>query len=97
VYRALKYGQTKPGDWVVIPGAGGGLGHLGLRRPCHFNYPISHEDYVSQLFSMQYTHSGCESLLSVRHSSFNPLGPFLTPVLLRYWGRKATIMLRAWI
>jgi len=29
VYRALKYSETNPGDWVVIPGAGGGLGHLG--------------------------------------------------------------------
>lgn len=29
VYRALKYSETNPGDWVVLPGAGGGLGHLG--------------------------------------------------------------------
>jgi alcohol dehydrogenase, propanol-preferring len=29
VYRALKYSKTKIGDWVVLPGAGGGLGHLG--------------------------------------------------------------------
>ncbi|KAG6897029.1 hypothetical protein C0992_004557 [Termitomyces sp. T32_za158] len=29
VYRALKYSQTTAGDWVVLPGAGGGLGHLG--------------------------------------------------------------------
>ena len=29
VYRALKYSQTNPGDWIVLPGAGGGLGHLG--------------------------------------------------------------------
>jgi propanol-preferring alcohol dehydrogenase len=31
VYRALKYSQTSPGDWVVIPGAGGGLGHLAVQ------------------------------------------------------------------
>ncbi|KAF8888642.1 mannitol-1-phosphate dehydrogenase MPDH1 [Infundibulicybe gibba] len=31
VYRALKYGQTSPGDWVVLPGAGGGLGHLAIQ------------------------------------------------------------------
>lgn len=31
MYRALKYSQTNPGDWVVLPGAGGGLGHLGER------------------------------------------------------------------
>ncbi|PPQ81926.1 hypothetical protein CVT25_013774 [Psilocybe cyanescens] len=31
VYRALKYSETSPGDWVVLPGAGGGLGHLAVQ------------------------------------------------------------------
>nr|BAM20943.1 mannitol-1-phosphate dehydrogenase [Pholiota nameko] len=31
VYRALKYSETTPGDWIVIPGAGGGLGHLAIQ------------------------------------------------------------------
>jgi propanol-preferring alcohol dehydrogenase len=31
VYRALKYSRTKPGDWIVLPGAGGGLGHLAVQ------------------------------------------------------------------
>ena len=31
VYRALKYSETNPGDWVVLPGAGGGLGHMALQ------------------------------------------------------------------
>lgn len=31
VYRALKYSETHPGDWVVLPGAGGGLGHLAVQ------------------------------------------------------------------
>ncbi|KAI0052104.1 GroES-like protein [Auriscalpium vulgare] len=31
VYRALKYSQTTIGDWVVLPGAGGGLGHLAVQ------------------------------------------------------------------
>ncbi|TFK38178.1 mannitol-1-phosphate dehydrogenase [Crucibulum laeve] len=31
VYRALKYSETNPGDWVVLPGAGGGLGHLAVQ------------------------------------------------------------------
>lgn len=32
VYKGLKISNTKVGDWVVIPGAGGGLGHLGTFR-----------------------------------------------------------------
>ncbi|EJD02297.1 mannitol-1-phosphate dehydrogenase [Fomitiporia mediterranea MF3/22] len=31
VYKALKNSNTKVGDYVVIPGAGGGLGHLAVQ------------------------------------------------------------------
>ncbi|KAF8190611.1 hypothetical protein K438DRAFT_1970911 [Mycena galopus ATCC 62051] len=31
IYKALKETNAKVGDWVVIPGAGGGLGHLGIQ------------------------------------------------------------------
>ncbi|KAG8216667.1 alcohol dehydrogenase [Butyriboletus roseoflavus] len=31
VYRALKYSETRIGNWVVVPGAGGGLGHLAVQ------------------------------------------------------------------
>ncbi|KAJ7574026.1 chaperonin 10-like protein [Mycena floridula] len=31
VYRAIKYSLTNSGDWIVIPGAGGGLGHLAIQ------------------------------------------------------------------
>ncbi|KAF4564657.1 alcohol dehydrogenase [Pleurotus pulmonarius] len=31
VYRAIKYSQTEAGDWIVLPGAGGGLGHLAVQ------------------------------------------------------------------
>ncbi|KAJ7651116.1 hypothetical protein FB45DRAFT_1050917 [Roridomyces roridus] len=31
VYRAIKYSKTTPGDWIVLPGAGGGLGHMAVQ------------------------------------------------------------------
>ena len=31
MYSALKKSQAQPGEWVVIPGSGGGLGHLALQ------------------------------------------------------------------
>ncbi|KAJ9615414.1 hypothetical protein H2200_001489 [Cladophialophora chaetospira] len=31
MYRALKVSKAKTGDWVVINGAGGGLGHIGVK------------------------------------------------------------------
>lgn len=30
-YRAIKHSNTHSGDWIVIPGAGGGLGHLAVQ------------------------------------------------------------------
>ncbi|KAI0642618.1 GroES-like protein [Trametes meyenii] len=31
VYRAIKYSKATIGDWIVLPGAGGGLGHLAVQ------------------------------------------------------------------
>ncbi|KAI0764618.1 GroES-like protein [Trametes elegans] len=31
VYRAIKASKTHIGDWIVLPGAGGGLGHLAVQ------------------------------------------------------------------
>ncbi|PSR77780.1 hypothetical protein PHLCEN_2v7703 [Hermanssonia centrifuga] len=31
VYRAIKYSHCSIGDWIVLPGAGGGLGHLAVQ------------------------------------------------------------------
>ena len=31
VYRAIKYSNTNIGDWIVLPGAGGGLSHLAVQ------------------------------------------------------------------
>lgn len=31
VYKALKVSEALPGQWVAIPGAGGGLGHLAVQ------------------------------------------------------------------
>jgi alcohol dehydrogenase, propanol-preferring len=30
-YRAIKYSGAQQGDWIVLPGAGGGLGHLAVQ------------------------------------------------------------------
>ncbi|KAI0696821.1 GroES-like protein [Cytidiella melzeri] len=31
VYRAIKYSHTNIGEWIILPGAGGGLGHLAIQ------------------------------------------------------------------
>jgi propanol-preferring alcohol dehydrogenase len=31
VYKAIKEADIHPGEWIAIPGAGGGLGHLAIQ------------------------------------------------------------------
>lgn len=33
MYSAIAKARLQPGDWLVIPGAGGGLGHLSVNTP----------------------------------------------------------------
>ncbi|KAG6828822.1 hypothetical protein H0H92_006647 [Tricholoma furcatifolium] len=40
VYRALKYSQITAGDWVVLPGAGGGLGHLAIQYAKNMGFRV---------------------------------------------------------
>lgn len=40
MYGALERAQLRPRDWVVIPGAGGGLGHLGVQLAAHLGYRV---------------------------------------------------------
>lgn len=35
MYSAILKSQTSHGDWLILPGAGGGLGHLGLQIAAH--------------------------------------------------------------
>jgi D-arabinose 1-dehydrogenase-like Zn-dependent alcohol dehydrogenase len=28
MYSSIMKTKTRPGDWIVLPGAGGGLGHM---------------------------------------------------------------------
>ncbi|OAP63486.1 hypothetical protein AYL99_02713 [Fonsecaea erecta] len=40
MYSALAKARLRPGDWVVIPGAGGGLGHLGVQIAAKRGYKV---------------------------------------------------------
>ncbi|SJX62095.1 probable ADH1-alcohol dehydrogenase I [Sporisorium reilianum f. sp. reilianum] len=40
VYKALKEAQLVPGQWVAIPGAGGGLGHLAVQYAVAAGYRV---------------------------------------------------------
>ena len=40
MYGALERAELHSGDFVVIPGAGGGLGHLGVQLAVHMGYRV---------------------------------------------------------
>ena len=40
VYKALKESNLVPGQWVAIPGAGGGLGHLAVQYAVAAGYRV---------------------------------------------------------
>lgn len=39
-YVACKRSNVRPGQWVVIPGAGGGLGHFGIQYAKHMGMRV---------------------------------------------------------
>lgn len=39
-YKALLLANVRPGEWVVIPGAGGGLGHLAVQYALALNLRV---------------------------------------------------------
>ncbi|KAI6024234.1 mannitol-1-phosphate dehydrogenase MPDH1 [Pisolithus marmoratus] len=40
VYKGLKAIDHQPGDWIAIPGAGGGLGHLAVQYARHMGFRV---------------------------------------------------------
>jgi propanol-preferring alcohol dehydrogenase len=40
VLKALKESGAKAGDWIAIPGAGGGLGHLAVQYACYMGLNV---------------------------------------------------------
>ena len=71
VYRAIKYSQTNPGDWIVLPGAGGGLGHLG--KPTSFNHSTRCLTWAAKLFNTPKSAVFVSSPLVLSRISFQAL------------------------
>lgn len=40
MYSSISKAKLKPGDWLVLPGAGGGLGHLGVQIAAQKGYKV---------------------------------------------------------
>ncbi|KAL4065488.1 chaperonin 10-like protein [Scleroderma yunnanense] len=40
VYKALRQINAHPGDWIAIPGAGGGLGHLAVQYAANMRFRV---------------------------------------------------------
>jgi len=40
IYSAIAKTRARPGDWIVLPGAGGGLGHIGVQIAAKKGYKV---------------------------------------------------------
>ncbi|KAG4443639.1 hypothetical protein IFR05_000916 [Cadophora sp. M221] len=64
VYAALLKANAKPGDWVAVSGAGGGLGHIGLQIGAHgMKYRMIGIDHPSK--SSLVTECGAEAFIDM--------------------------------
>lgn len=62
MYGALERAELRPGDFVVIPGAGGGLGHLGVQLAANMGYRVIAIDSGEQKRTLALK-SGAESFI----------------------------------
>lgn len=51
VYKAIKESGVKAGEWLVIPGAGGGLGHLAVQYASNMGIRVIGKSLVLALRS----------------------------------------------
>jgi len=71
VYKALKEaqqgGDLRPGDWVAIPGCGGGLGHLAVQYAAAMGYRVVGIDTGSEKKALA-TKLGAEAFVDFKTS-----------------------------
>ena len=68
MYGALVKADLKAGDFVVIPGAGGGLGHLGVQIAASMGYQVIAIDSGANKEAVG-TRSGAQAFLDFRKST----------------------------
>ncbi|GAC93395.1 alcohol dehydrogenase [Pseudozyma hubeiensis SY62] len=68
IYRALKEASLQPGNWVVIPGSGGGLGHLGVQYARNAGLRVIGIDTGSEKQTMS-QQLGCEVFIDFKTTS----------------------------
>ncbi|KAJ1026697.1 hypothetical protein NDA16_002295 [Ustilago loliicola] len=68
IYRALKEAHLQPGNWVVIPGSGGGLGHLGVQYAKNAGLRVIGIDTGSDKEKMS-LELGCEVFVDFKSTS----------------------------
>lgn len=67
IYRALKEAHLEAGNWVVIPGSGGGLGHLGVQYALNAGLRVIGIDTGSDKQHMSLS-LGCEVFVDFKTS-----------------------------
>ncbi|EPQ28597.1 uncharacterized protein PFL1_03900 [Pseudozyma flocculosa PF-1] len=68
IYRAIKEANLRAGQWIVIPGSGGGLGHLGVQYARYAGYRVIGIDTGEEKRKLSLD-LGCEAFVDFKTSS----------------------------
>jgi len=83
VYKALKEaqqgGDLRPGDWVAIPGCGGGLGHLAVQYASNMGFRVLGIDTGSEKKALA-TKLGAEAFVDFKTTKVSLITVFRTPL-----------------
>jgi len=63
IYSAIKRCQLKPGQWIIISGCGGGLGHLGIQFAKALGYKVVGIDSRAVALKLAESLGACDVLI----------------------------------
>ena len=69
IFSSIKRCQLSPGQWIIISGCGGGLGHLGIQFAKALGYKVVGIDARSEALQLAESLNACDVLIDARQNT----------------------------
>src|SRR5271155_4977355 len=69
IYSSIKRCDLSPGDWIIISGCGGGLGHLGIQFAKAMGYKVVGIDTRPEALKLAESLGSCDVLIDATKGS----------------------------
>jgi D-arabinose 1-dehydrogenase-like Zn-dependent alcohol dehydrogenase len=66
IYSSIKRCRLSPGEWIIISGCGGGLGHLGIQFAKALGYKVVGVDARDKALELAASLNSCDVLIDTR-------------------------------